>query len=33
VGDCRTVTVKGRREPVEVCEILGLEPESVSSKQ
>jgi hypothetical protein len=25
VGDCRTVTVKGRREPVEVCEILGLE--------
>jgi adenylate cyclase len=27
VGDCRTVTVKGRREPVEVCEILGLDPE------
>ena len=25
VGDRRTVTVKGRREPVEVCEILGLE--------
>jgi class 3 adenylate cyclase len=24
VGDCRTVLVKGRREPVEVCEILGL---------
>jgi adenylate cyclase len=26
MGDRRTVTVKGRREPVEVCEILGLEP-------
>uniref|UniRef100_A0A7C3V1E1 Adenylate/guanylate cyclase domain-containing protein n=1 Tax=Desulfobacca acetoxidans TaxID=60893 RepID=A0A7C3V1E1_9BACT len=25
VGDSRTVLVKGRREPVEVCEILGLE--------
>jgi adenylate cyclase len=32
VGDRRTVTVKGRREPVEVCEILGLEPESVNSE-
>jgi adenylate cyclase len=26
VGDCRTVQVKGRRQPIEVCEILGLEP-------
>jgi adenylate cyclase len=34
VGDCRTVTVKGRREPVEVCEILGLDPEvSATSNQ
>ena len=28
VGDCRTVPVKGRREPVEVCEILGLAPDN-----
>jgi adenylate cyclase len=33
-GDCRTVTVKGRREPIEVCEILGLDPElSITSNQ
>jgi class 3 adenylate cyclase len=33
LGDRRTVTVKGRREPVDVCEILGLAPESVTSDQ
>jgi adenylate cyclase len=27
VGDCRIMPVKGRREAVEVCEILGLAPE------
>jgi adenylate cyclase len=33
-GDSRTVTVKGRREPIEVCEILGLDPElPVTSNQ
>jgi class 3 adenylate cyclase/CHASE2 domain-containing sensor protein len=32
VGDGRTVPVKGRREPVDVCEILGLEPEVGSKK-
>ncbi|MGQ9688896.1 MAG: CHASE2 domain-containing protein [Desulfobaccales bacterium] len=24
VGDCRTLTVKGRQEPVEICEVLGM---------
>jgi adenylate cyclase len=33
VGDSRTMTVKGRREPVEVCEILGLAQLSVTSNQ